>query len=80
MENIPSSLLYIQSLIDLISEPAFVYLRAEDRLFKANTPFHELSGYSANDLLTLRLSSILPEDPGYQPDRRRIQTRAFSKS
>ncbi len=67
MENIPSSLLYIQSLIDLISEPAIVYLRAEDRLFKANTPFHDLSGYNANDLLSLRLSSILPEDPDTNP-------------
>lgn len=67
MENLPSSLLYIQSLIDLISEPAFVYLRAEDRLFKANAPFYELSGYSAYDLLTLRLSSILPEDPDTNP-------------
>lgn len=67
MENIPSSLLYIQSLIDLISEPTFVYLRTEDRLFKANAAFYDLSGYDADDLLTLRLSSLLPEDPDTNP-------------
>lgn len=80
MENIPSSLLYIQSLIDLISEPAFVYLRTEDRLFKANAAFHELSGYNTNDLLMLRLSSLLPEDPDTNPTTGKARPALFHRA
>lgn len=67
MEPLPPSLQYIQSLIDLIPEPAVVYLRAEDRLFKANPAFQALGAYNAKDLLSMRLSAVLPEEPDTNP-------------
>lgn len=67
METIPSNLFFIQSLIDEISEPAFVYLRAEDKIFAANPSFQGLSRYSLSELKGLRLSAIMPELPDTNP-------------
>lgn len=67
METIPASLTYIQSVIDLISEPAVVYLRAEDRLYKANQAFQALSAYHPDELLAMRLSAVMPEEPDTNP-------------
>ncbi len=55
------------ALLDLIPEPAVVYLRSKDQLVLANQPFLDLSGYSSNDLQKLRLSAVIPEEPDTNP-------------
>jgi PAS domain S-box-containing protein len=61
------SLLYIPRVIDLIPEPALVYLRAEDRIFSSNNAFQNLTAYSHTDLQSLRLASIMPDEPDTNP-------------
>jgi len=55
------------ALLDLIPEPAVVYLRSKDQLVLANQPFLDLSGYSSNDLQKLGLSAVIPEEPDTNP-------------
>lgn len=54
-------------LLDLIPEPAVVYLRSKDTLVLANQPFLDLSGYSSSDLQKLGLSAVIPEEPDTNP-------------
>jgi PAS domain S-box-containing protein len=55
------------ALLDLIPEPAVVYLRSKDQLVLANQPFLDLSGYSSSDLQKLGLSAVIPEEPDTNP-------------
>lgn len=55
------------ALLDLIPEPAVVYLRSKDTLVLANQPFLDLSGYSSSDLQKLGLSAVIPEEPDTNP-------------
>ena len=55
------------ALLDLIPEPAVVYLRSKDHLVLANQPFLDLSGYSSSDLQKLGLSAVIPEEPDTNP-------------
>lgn len=55
------------ALLNLIPEPAVVYLRAKDQLVLANQPFLDLSGYSKTDLQKLELSALIPEEPDTNP-------------
>jgi PAS domain S-box-containing protein len=55
------------ALLDLIGDPAVVYLRSKDRLVLANQPFLDLSGYSKNELEQLKLSALIPEEPDTNP-------------
>ena len=56
------------SLLNLIPEPAVVYLRAKDQLVLANQPFLDLSGYSKTDLQKMGLSALIPEEPDTNPN------------
>jgi len=55
------------ALLNLIPEPAVVYLRSKDQLALANQAFLDLSGYSKTDLQKLRLSALVPEEPDTNP-------------
>ncbi len=55
------------ALLNLIPEPAVVYLRTKDQLVLANQPFLDLSGYSKTDLQKLELSALIPEEPDTNP-------------
>jgi PAS domain S-box-containing protein len=75
------SLLYIPAVIDLIPEPALVYLRAEDRIFRSNHAFQELSAYNHADLQSLKLAAIMPEEPDTNPttgDDRKVMLQTAS--
>lgn len=67
MDPNTQSLLYIPRVIDLIPEPALVYLRAEDRIFSSNDAFQNLTAYNHTDLQSLRLASIMPDEPDTNP-------------
>ncbi len=56
------------ALLDLIPEPAVVYLRTKDHLVLSNQPFLDLSGYSRSDLQNLGLSALIPEEPDTNPN------------
>lgn len=69
------------ALLDLIPEPAVVYLRSKDQLVLANQPFLDLSGYSSSDLQKLGLSAVIPEEPDTNPspkDARQISLQISS--
>ena len=69
------------ALLELIAEPAVVYLRSKDKLLLANQPFINLSGYSKNDIETLKLSALIPEEPDTNPnpeDARQIDLQVAS--
>ena len=55
------------ALLNLVPEPAVVYLRTKDQLVLANLPFLDLSGYSKTDLQKLQLSALIPEEPDTNP-------------
>ena len=55
------------ALLNLVPEPAVVYLRTKDQLVLANQPFLDLSGYSKTDLQKLQLSALIPEEPDTNP-------------
>ena len=55
------------SLLNLIPEPAVVYIRTKDQLVLANQPFLDLSGYSRTDLQKMGLSALIPEEPDTNP-------------
>jgi hypothetical protein len=47
------------SLLNLIPEPAVVYIRTKDQLVLANQPFLDLSGYSRTDLHKMGLLGLI---------------------
>ena len=55
------------SLLNLIPEPAVVYIRTKNQLVLANQPFLDLSGYSRTDLQKMGLSALIPEEPDTNP-------------
>ncbi|HBO34855.1 MAG TPA: hypothetical protein DD636_09025 [Anaerolineaceae bacterium] len=68
------------ALLDLIAEPAVVYLRSKDRLVLANEPFLNLSGYSKTDLEKLGLSALIPEEPDTNPSQNEARQISLQKS
>lgn len=59
--------LYRSGLIDLIPDPAVVYLRTEDKILFANKQFLAISSYSLAELQKIKLSALVPDDPDTNP-------------
>ena len=57
------------AMLDLITDPALIYQRAQDKLLLANQAFLNLSGYSKTDLGNMPLLGLIPEEPDTTPTR-----------
>ena len=56
------------AMLDLITDPALIYQRAQDKLLLANQAFLNLSGYSKTDLGNMPLLGLIPEEPDTNPN------------
>lgn len=54
-------------LLDLIPDPALIYLRTEDKILFANKLFSIISAYDLTDLQSMKLSAVIPEEPDTNP-------------
>ncbi len=61
-------ILNTSAMLDLISDPALIYQRAQDKLLLANQAFLNLSGYSKTDLEKMSLLELIPEEPDTNPN------------
>lgn len=61
------------AMLDLISDPALIYQRDQDKLLLANQAFFNLSSYSKADLEDMPLHALIPEelDTNPNPDQAR---------